>query len=511
MINVRLFCIYMIGAITTYQAVNSSAEVPKLSILGDKGMPVSNDKDIHLGRFADVLYKGKWTSKQDKQNNFILDKEGSMLAAFGDMTEDEKKLDFQFLFYQGYYIEDRYIVTHFNLTLTDDNQSDLAGESDKAKVVKVAGLFSRYGTDECPLSGEIHLTDSNGKPMHITTNNIQDLYIKGNVQSTKCDLSIDFDVSLVSIELLSVNGFILLQICAIILGLYPFYKAFRDEDLSDVNNINDTAFLFNISIDMIMISINMTFSMRLISEYFEFLSLIMMFMFINFIFKLRTYLYLFESRALGMNLDNEQLSRMKFNFILKFLAISIVCNIFANSLIVYYKFFLLLALYPIFQIIHNSYNVIRKNCFKFRMHALFVFPQFIYVLGFRSFNFTFFQLRQDYKFGIILASILIAQLLVMYGQKLFGPAFYLPRFLVPNYYEYMRKLKNLDNAETYNCPICFMNLTEMPEHDSRFETKLLPSKYMETPCGHKFHESCLKSWMEQKLICPCCRTAVPPY
>lgn len=33
---------------------------------------------------------------------------------------------------------------------------------------------------------------------------------------------------------------------------------------------------------------------------------------------------------------------------------------------------------------------------------------------------------------------------------------------------------------------------------------------MITPCGHKFHPSCLKSWMEVKLSCPTCRHTIPP-
>lgn len=33
---------------------------------------------------------------------------------------------------------------------------------------------------------------------------------------------------------------------------------------------------------------------------------------------------------------------------------------------------------------------------------------------------------------------------------------------------------------------------------------------MVTPCGHKFHPSCLKNWMDVKLTCPTCRKNIPP-
>jgi len=47
-------------------------------------------------------------------------------------------------------------------------------------------------------------------------------------------------------------------------------------------------------------------------------------------------------------------------------------------------------------------------------------------------------------------------------------------------------------------------------------TALLPTKsaengkIMKTPCRHYFHEPCLKGWMDIKLECPFCRSALPP-
>lgn len=468
------------------------------------------DDKITLGRFINVLYKGKWTSTRKTQNDFILEDNGTILMAFGDSMIDSKNLEFEFLMYQGYYVEDRYMVTHFNLTLTDNKQTIMDGESDKAKMIKVEHIFSNKGEDICKLKGHVELYE-NGKPVSITTNITQDLLIKGTVTSENCDFDINFELAEISIELLSINFFVVLQIFAIITGFYPFFKAYRNEDLTEVNNLSDMTLLLNIAVDMITLSLNLTFSMRILQEYFEFLSLITMFLFTSFIFKMKTYVTLFEMRIFAQNINNDQLSRLKFNFLLKFLGTCIICSIFSNFLIVYYKWFILLAFYPIFQIVHNSYNVIRKNCFKFHVHVAFILPQFAYVLGFRSLNFSMFQLRQDYKFGIIVISILIAQLMMMYFQKLFGPAFYLPKFLIPNYFNYMRKLKDLENAEGQNCPICFTSLSEIPEHDASNDTKLLPTKFMETPCQHRYHESCLKSWMEQKLICPCCRASIPPY
>lgn len=35
--------------------------------------------------------------------------------------------------------------------------------------------------------------------------------------------------------------------------------------------------------------------------------------------------------------------------------------------------------------------------------------------------------------------------------------------------------------------------------------------YLETPCMHKFHASCLLDWMRVKLECPLCRKQIPQY
>jgi len=34
--------------------------------------------------------------------------------------------------------------------------------------------------------------------------------------------------------------------------------------------------------------------------------------------------------------------------------------------------------------------------------------------------------------------------------------------------------------------------------------------YMETPCNHTFHPSCLEEWMNYKRQCPVCRAELPP-
>jgi hypothetical protein len=34
--------------------------------------------------------------------------------------------------------------------------------------------------------------------------------------------------------------------------------------------------------------------------------------------------------------------------------------------------------------------------------------------------------------------------------------------------------------------------------------------YVCTPCGHPYHKPCLISWFDHKLLCPICKTTIPP-
>jgi hypothetical protein len=35
-----------------------------------------------------------------------------------------------------------------------------------------------------------------------------------------------------------------------------------------------------------------------------------------------------------------------------------------------------------------------------------------------------------------------------------------------------------------------------------------PSTLTETSCGHTYHQTCLKTWLNVQTTCPCCRTTL---
>lgn len=74
----------------------------------------------------------------------------------------------------------------------------------------------------------------------------------------------------------------------------------------------------------------------------------------------------------------------------------------------------------------------------------------------------------------------------------------------PNYYDYCRKTESLKGGEEEtDCPICFEDLSISVDVEKGEE--LVNDSFMETPCKHRFHAHCLKTWMDEKFLCPCCR------
>lgn len=486
--------------------LKQSAFVNRFSLLFP---PITDDKAFNVGHFTDTVYKGTWNSPFPTQSDYIQSNTGTFKLAFNYDLSDPKKLYFIFEFFEGSLIENRNMITALKLDLESNTQTHLTGVKEDAKFAKDNKIFSNVATPVCKVEATIDLRDDHGNPLDITTNTVNNVNIIGSIRSEDCKVNLDFNVFAGTIEIMGVLVFMLLQIVSIVFGFYPLYKALKENNLSAVGNIGGSTFLGNIVVDMVLISINMTFGMRILPSYFEFFTLITMFFMISILFKIRFYIHIFETRLAMENFDDARISRLKFNFLMKFIIVSLVSVILADFFIIYYYLFFLIFLYPLFQIKHNCYNVIRKNCYRHDLHLLLVLPQTLYPLGFRFLPFSFFQLKLDNVFGVGILVLVVLQLIVMGLQKIFGPVFFLPRCLIPDYFNYFKKLKNLEEPGTHNCPICFVGLDEAPEEGA--EAELLPTKYMETPCKHKFHEGCLKLWMEQKLMCPCCRTKIPPY
>lgn len=136
---------------------------------------------------------------------------------------------------------------------------------------------------------------------------------------------------------------------------------------------------------------------------------------------------------------------------------------------------------------------------------------------------------------IVVTGWLLAQLVLLYLQSKFGASFWINSKWLPEQYDYqptltLQDLKSEFSSEILlnfkpevcegdfllceiDCAICMSGLTlpilmsDSPKHKV---SNPLMKKVIVTPCHHIFHLDCLEGWMNQKLQCPVCRTALPP-
>lgn len=178
-------------------------------------------------------------------------------------------------------------------------------------------------------------------------------------------------------------------------------------------------------------------------------------------------------------------------------------------------FLYLTAPYLVPQIVHNA---IKGQKVKFNW-------QFVFLLGLlrvgvpcyvKSYSYSVFRYTPDPSFAIWYTSFVLFQILILFLQSKVGPRFFIPSIFLPPKFNYYFKL-NLDEPgiEEENCSICLSSYLEENVISSKEplldkKTKNRTVKVMRTPCNHKYHEKCLKDWMEFKLECPFCRAKLPP-
>jgi len=75
-------------------------------------------------------------------------------------------------------------------------------------------------------------------------------------------------------------------------------------------------------------------------------------------------------------------------------------------------------------------------------------------------------------------------------------------------------------ASEHDCQICKLELIEDDAETSQSPPPPPPgtvgvtvetddTEIWRTPCGHLFHRDCLRRWMEERMVCPLCRTKLP--
>ena len=297
------------------------------------------------------------------------------------------------------------------------------------------------------------------------------------------------------------------QILFSTLGIIPLYKMVTRNNKNQMLILSEWSFLFNIMLDFVLIIINLRFSMKILVEYFEFLTIITMFLMFSILFKVKFYVNAYDVRYGNLIMSRKEYSSKKFFFILKFTG---CCFFFisCSTLFIEYEFlFYILFCYPLFQVWHNVTSVSQNNCFLWSVHPFLAFSQVLYPIVMKGLHFSFFKLTPVPYFSYILVLQIIFCMIILFLQKILGATFFLPKCFIPNYYNYFRFFEDRPNSISECCPICFEHLkVNILEKDTCDDETI----FFETPCGHRFHESCLTAWIEVSLSCPNCRSDLPP-
>lgn len=182
-------------------------------------------------------------------------------------------------------------------------------------------------------------------------------------------------------------------------------------------------------------------------------------------------------------------------------------------------FLLLQSLVLTPQIIHNVINV-TKGRFDWNYIGCLLIGHF-YIFYYKAVPYNIMNNSPDYVLSGLMLGLIALQLLVLYLQSKRSSRFFLPRWMIPGFHNYHQEVRigPSHNINVGECSICLLDLTdELPGSVSAVgecvgsESNLDADRIiviMNTPCGHKFHQECLTNWMDRKMQCPVCRTALP--
>lgn len=402
----------------------------------------------------------------------------------------------------------------FDFSNLDENNFN--GEA-SSKMSSMKSFFSSSVSKQCMIKVSTRLVkdgpDGKEIPIPARGNDLKGVNFRGRITSgeKECGLDFLFGSRVSGPQIVKAMIFTILECLMCILSIIPLYRMLRGNDMQPLLLLNEWSFLGNIMVDLSLVVINLSFAMRILIQYFEFLTIVTMFLMFSILFKIRFYLHSYELRSAQNNFNQRERTRSRFCFLFRFVIFCVLAVGLGNFLIPYEFLFIPLFVYPVFQIIHNMSNVTRGNCFHWGLHPMIFGPQVFYPIYFKGLppSMSFFGMTPYPYIYYTLLPMVLFFLFVMLLQRSFGAIFFLPKRCMPNYFEYFQKFEGHEGVEDENCPICFSKLNQSPESDEN-TGPLLVKKFMQTPCKHNFHGQCLQDWMEHKLVCPCCRNNIPP-
>lgn len=476
----------------------------------DCNKPESSDNAIVIQNFIQnrgditkILYEGNWSSSKESQQDFLFGVSGRF---FGLLSFTRSGAKFIFQVFESEFIDSPTLAANFNLEGIPPTENGFFSER-KTSVSREEKIFSEKGQIDCQMRVKVSFEHkTTGEKLDLLSNEVSNSKMVGSVQSEDCLLDFIFEGEVSIPDFFKALTFTIFQLIFCGLGIFPLHQMLKEERRNRCLDISDWALMLNIMVDVVIFVINLVFSMRVLIEYFEFLTVVTMFLLFSILFKFRFAIISFNLRFINNSMDARTLSRKKMFFFLKIIGLGILALSVGTLFIEFEFLFFIIFLYPVFQIWHNVVSVDKKNCFSLQVHPLLYLSQILYPICLKGLPNSLFKLAPSPDFALHLISLHFVFLAILLTQRFLGAAFFIPKELVPGYHHYTQKVTPDSKFAGEICPICFTALSCDPVTGKAVANQ----DFLLTPCKHSFHSSCLKSWMERKLACPTCRNKIPP-
>jgi transmembrane E3 ubiquitin-protein ligase len=124
-------------------------------------------------------------------------------------------------------------------------------------------------------------------------------------------------------------------------------------------------------------------------------------------------------------------------------------------------------------------------------------------------------LRYPLDLPLCFTATLLAALIggVLYLQGRYGPLLCLRECILGKDYRYKLEISLSEGEEMMEevCAICLQPLaTEALVENFRESAEGRRGTIMRTPCNHKYHGECLRTWLQEKNTCPLDNQTIPP-
>jgi hypothetical protein len=192
--------------------------------------------------------------------------------------------------------------------------------------------------------------------------------------------------------------------------------------------------------------------------------------------------------------DNLQPTEVRRMFTSFFFEVAIVLFLFATaiSFVTQAPVVTLALLYSFFipQIIHSMRSPLRKTDDTIFLLVISL-TRLVPVWYFSCYKWNILSVLGP-PVGVWVTAYVGIQLTIILLQNWLGGAFFLSRSMRPVPFDY--RMEALPDGE--QCPVCLYPIGSGDDA-------------MVTPCHHGFHARCLTRWMQEQLVCPVCRHALP--